>query len=190
MVWIVGCSIAKLTPRGYYNGDIQNIIPCKALGHDYLVDPMDNLTCEKCNGSGNQCWTEDDREVLDMCYACAGSGKVDEDALHSQRMQKVIAIIAQNIILGLREACNEDPCGEGWDFAAAENMMTEWDYTKTRIYEKEGDIERQVSCLEPETQRALLRLLLPQKPKKKAEVIANPTPPAPPASIDSDDIPF
>jgi hypothetical protein len=137
----------------------------------------DNLVkCEKCGGKGRESFEEDGRTVSDMCYRCAGSGKVDEETAHMTRMQQVAAIVGNAYVQGWRKSCNEDPEGEGWAFRAAENMMSEHDYTLAMTYEKSAEVGEELSKLSHFAQVALIEALLP-KPRQVEEMPAVPATP-------------
>lgn len=125
----------------------------------------DNLVkCEKCGGSGTECYEEDGRQVSDTCYRCAGSGKVDEETAHSTRMQQVASIVGAAYVQAWRKSCNEDPEGEGWVFRAAENMMSEHDYSLAMMYEKSAEVGEELSKLSHFAQVALIEAILPKPP--------------------------
>lgn len=87
------------------------------------------LTCGKCGGRGKDTWEEDGRTVTDVCYHCAGSGRIDEETAHHDRMMRIGGELAYLHVQGMIKSRNEDPEGEGWAFCAAENMLSERDYT-------------------------------------------------------------
>lgn len=134
---------------------------------------MSDLTvaCEKCGGSGSESYEEDGRPVSDMCYRCAGSGKVDSETAHATRMEQVAHIVGAAYVQGWRKSCNEDPEGEGWVFRAAENMMSEYDYTLAMTYEKAAEVGQELTKLSHLAQVALIEALLPKAPTPVAEVV-------------------
>ncbi len=144
--------------------------------------------CEKCGGSGSESYEEDGRMVSDTCYRCSGSGKVDDEVNHHTRMEQVAHIVGAAYVQGWRKSCNEDPEGEGWVFRAAENMMSEHDYTLAMTYEKAAEVGEELSKLSHLAQVALIEALLP-KPRTVTAPVAPPPPPAP-VVVESDDIPF
>lgn len=135
-----------------------------------------SVKCEKCGGSGSESYEEDGRQVSDVCYRCAGSGKVDEETNHRTRMQQVAHIVGAAYVDGWRKSCNEDPEGEGWAFRAAENMMSEHDYTLAMTYEKAAEVGQEFIKLSHLAQVALIEAILP-KPKEREEMPAVPTTP-------------
>lgn len=134
------------------------------------------VKCEKCGGSGSECYEEDGRQVSDTCYRCAGSGKVEPEVAHSTRLSQVATIMADAYVKGWRKSCNEDPCGEGWEFRAAENMMSEYDYTLAMTYEKAAEVGAELVKLSHLAQVALIEALLP-KPRQVEAVPAIPATP-------------
>ncbi len=149
------------------------------------------VTCEKCGGSGSECYEDDGRNVSDMCYRCLGSGKVDSETAHSTRMEQVAHILGVSYVAAWRKSCNEDPEGEGWAFRAAEDMMSEYDYTKAMQYDKAAEVGQELTKLSHMAQIALIEHILP-KPKKVAAVVVPAAPPVPVVVVpaEGDDIPF
>ncbi len=160
---------------------------------------MDDLTvkCEKCGGSGSETFEEDGRNVTDMCYRCAGSGRVDSDTAHRTRMEYVAAILGDAAVRRERKNRDSDPEGEGWAFCAAENMMSVHDYTLSRRYEMQAEVGEELTKLSLVAQLALIEALLPKK-EEKEEMPPSPATPEPGSFDDCDvaghscdnDIPF
>lgn len=145
--------------------------------------------CEKCGGEGEVSYEEDGRMVTDVCYRCGGSGKVDEETAHHTRLEGVCGILADVYVEARRKAYNEDPEGEGWDFRAAENMMTPHDYTMGMKYDFAAIFGEMVGKLDERLQNALILALNPPKEEK---VVVQPTPVTPVVVVEAsnDDIPF
>lgn len=149
------------------------------------------VRCEKCGGSGTQHYEEDGRNVSDTCYRCSGSGRVDQDTAHHTQMEQVAHILAVSYVDGWRKHCNEDPEGEGWAFRAAEDMMSESDYTKAMTYDKSYEVGEELSKLSHVVQVALINHLLPKPKKEEVKVVATPIPaPIVVKDVEDDDIPF
>lgn len=94
-------------------------------------------TCSRCYGLGYEEYCEDEtnyRMVTDTCYHCGGSGKVDDECAFQDRLGDVSYALASNTIHDWIESANSDPDGEGWGFRAAENMMSEYEYTQSMIW--------------------------------------------------------
>lgn len=94
------------------------------------VSDLDKVDCGKCGGKGGVTMRDDDGRVeRDVCYHCAGSGKIDLETQHHDRMMLVCERLAKLHVAEMRKARDNDPEGEGWEFCAAENMMSVRDYT-------------------------------------------------------------
>jgi hypothetical protein len=91
--------------------------------------------CVRCDGNGFEQFIEDDRYCRDACYHCAGSGKVDDDTAYYDLLSQVAKKLAYRHVCELRDYRNSDPDGEGWDFCAAENMMSGRDYFDMYVYD-------------------------------------------------------
>jgi len=107
---------------------------------------MNTVNCPKCI-QGTQTYEEDCRMVKDMCYHCSGSGRVDVRTAHHDRMMDVSRTLAYKHVQAMKKACNEDEEGEGWDFCAAENMMSEHDYTEMKVYDFAYDFAEKLTKL-------------------------------------------
>lgn len=95
-----------------------------------------NNHCSRCYGMGYEEYEEDyNRIVRDTCYHCGGSGKVDEETHFQDQLGDVAYTLAMDTVYKIIKACNSDPEGEGWGFRAAENMMSESEYTRGCIYD-------------------------------------------------------
>lgn len=137
----------------------------------------DNVKCKRCNGTGSQNWVEDGRNVRDVCYRCMGAGRVDPETAHQSDLEDVAAVMGRMAVDDERRCRNKDPEGEGWAFCAAENMMTERDYTQTRIFERSADFMQELAKLSRIAQEALVLVVLKpeeSEPKKPAPAAAAP----------------
>ena len=83
--------------------------------------------CGQCGGEGYVTVDEDDRRLRDACYHCGTTGQVDEETAFGDRLTLVAERIGCILADMERDARNADPEGEGFDFCAAENMMTPHD---------------------------------------------------------------
>jgi hypothetical protein len=93
-------------------------------------------TCTRCNGNG---YEFPDDECYAGCYYhclhCGGSGTVDDETAYQDKLQGVALVMADVHVREYKKYKDEDPDGEGFAFCAAENMMSEWDYRKSLVYE-------------------------------------------------------
>jgi hypothetical protein len=147
-----------------------------------------NIKCSQCV-NGRVSYEEDGRMVEDACYHCGETGIVDEEIAFEDRMNGVAAVLANRYVAAEREAANNDPEGEGWAFRAAENMLSEYDYTKARTYDRMYQFAEELAKLSPALRTALVEALNPEPKVKPEPVVAPVTEPAP-AAVDSDEIPF
>ncbi len=114
-------------------------------------------TCSRCFGEGSECFEEDGRMVMDTCYHCSGSGKVDSETHLADQVGKVANILAANRISSLQKSYNSNPDGEGWDFAAAENGLSSLDYYSERVSYLGQQFAEEISNLSHEMQLALIK---------------------------------
>lgn len=142
--------------------------------------------CGRCDGTGCQVWDEDGRREEDVCYRCGGTGKIDEESARELRLEQVANVLAHEAVQDLRRAYDADPEGEGWAFAAAESMMTEYDYTLGRKLDMAARFGAEIASMSRDVQDALILALLP-KPAKVETAVSVPPAPAP---VNEDEIPF
>ncbi len=113
-------------------------------------------TCSHCQGEGFQTYEEDGRMVRDSCYHCAESGEVDEDTDFLDRLVQVAATLAYQVEREYRQACNNDPDGDGYDLCAAENGLSSFDYFRCRVWERTDTIAAQLGGMPREMQEVLV----------------------------------
>lgn len=101
--------------------------------------------CSRCHGEGEETYDEDGRTVTDVCYHCAGSGKVDDDTAFHDRLGFVASALAYQAESECRKAYNEDPEGDGYDLGAYENGMMPFDYFRGRVWERTPEIAEKLS---------------------------------------------
>lgn len=134
-------------------------------------------TCIRCHGDGMETFWDGEWEGH-VCYHCGGIGRVDEDMAFHDSLQRVAYTLAYNEVSSLRNARNENP-DEDWDFCAAENMMSSWDYFREEVYQRVPAYLDRLIALSRESQEVLIAWNdLPASPAPR--VINNP------ASADSD----
>jgi len=105
-------------------------------------------------------WDEDDRRVEDVCYLCGGAGETDPETAAVVLLQHCSEAMAHAAVAKLRDKADNDPEGGGWAFRAAENMMTERDYTRVREMELADRFMVELGKLGMEAQDALVEALL------------------------------
>jgi len=91
-------------------------------------------SCSYCGGSGIEVYDEGSMRVEADCYHCNGSGTVDEETAFHDCLEEVATQMAVEYVQEYKKYKNECPDGEGFDFCAAENMMTPFDYEKSLVY--------------------------------------------------------
>lgn len=146
------------------------------------VPPPGMVKCGPCDGEGYREDRDEDaggRLVRDACYHCGTTGWIDEETAFKDRISNVAEGLAAEIIhdraAATDRAAEEDQTGEGWAFAAAENMMTEHDYTKARTYEEAHRVGEILLKLDRSLLRALLDRLDPP-PRAEAKPDEGDTP--------------
>jgi hypothetical protein len=71
----------------------------------------------------------------DACYHCGNTGIVEDDVDFSDKLELVATSMAYSHVKQYKQYCDSNPDGEGFAFAAAENMMAPWDYEKALVYD-------------------------------------------------------
>lgn len=104
---------------------------------------------------------EEGRTVQDACYHCGATGWVDADTHRHDRLQSIVARFAAQEAHARRRAIDayaatEPGYGEDFAFAAAENMMTEYDYLQEMIMSYEDRFSDRMAQLPGEMQDVLL----------------------------------
>lgn len=112
--------------------------------------------CGHCFGEGENEIQEDGHYFFERCLPCGGSGQLDEQAMREDDLSSIASWLAWGEATEYRKAANEDPEGEGWAFAAAENMMTEYEYTQDVYYSKFYRFMQQIGELSGEQQDVLI----------------------------------
>ena len=113
-------------------------------------------TCKRCAGSGIESWFEDGRHQQMTCYHCSGGGEVDDETDYQDRLGNVAGTLAYMHVCEMKDRYNSDPEGEGWDFRAAENMMSSRDYFDMHVYDYTCMYAEQLADLPVESQRLLI----------------------------------
>jgi hypothetical protein len=112
--------------------------------------------CARCQGEGYEEYEEDGRWVRDACYHCGTAGYVDDDTHFHDRIHSAAATLADMEVSAMRRARNQDPDGEGWDFCAAENMMTGHDYYAMYVYQYTDVFAQQIAEMDLPDQELLV----------------------------------
>ena len=135
-------------------------------------------TCKRCNGSGYEYYEEDGRNVRDACYHCGTTGCVDEELDFLDRLRDVANALAYCHVSDYKRARNsndEDSCfEEDFAFCAAENQMTEHDYFRTLVWDKEYEYMEKLQSMTREEQELMVawnEMEVELPPFKKSNVI-------------------
>lgn len=120
-----------------------------------------DIECSRCHGTGNETYEEEyDRMATDVCYHCSGSGKVDEDTDFQDKLVDVARMMSIVHVREYKKACDEDPDGEGFEFRAAENMISSWEYEKILVYDNEGQFLQRLMDLSMDEQKEYVRKMI------------------------------
>jgi len=119
------------------------------------------ISCTQCGGEGRTPEREGDHLVEAPCYHCGTTGQISEELAGHDELGALAGWLACQSVAEERAARNEDPEGEDWAFCAAENMLTEYEYTQGRIWEKEGFYQQRINEL-PWQMQEDLRLMYRQ----------------------------
>ena len=117
-------------------------------------------TCSYCGGSGIEVYDEDDQRIEADCYHCCGTGAVDDETAFHDYLASVATIMAQTHVSEFKRHVNENPDGEGFDFMAAEDMMTPWDFERSLVYSYVGEFMERLNGLSFEEQREYVRKMI------------------------------
>jgi hypothetical protein len=90
--------------------------------------------CSRCNGEGYEYFVEDFREFRDACYHCGTTGMIDDNKAYHDKIHKVAVFLAHCEVEDYRKAVDSNPDGEGWEFRAAESMMSGWELYQSCVY--------------------------------------------------------
>jgi hypothetical protein len=110
---------------------------------------MKERICPYCDGEGGRHEKEGRHDVFDACYACGTTGKVSEARYQQYRLEVVVDLIAAKMVDDQQAACNSDPDGEGWDFHAAKNGMSGYEYAQAKFHDYRGKVVKQFKDIDP-----------------------------------------
>jgi len=97
--------------------------------------------------------------VQDACYHCGATGQVDEETHFHDQLHYVAQEMAWKSVKQTIRNMNSDPDGEGFEFCAAENMMSPYDMEQCMVYERIGTFMDELSALSFEEQKEYIRKL-------------------------------
>lgn len=139
--------------------------------------------CSRCDGFGYEVHDEDNRRVQDTCYHCAGAGEVEPEVDQQDRLLRVARSIAIQFEKEYRTARDNDPEGEGYEFCAAENMMSVHDYFEDRVSDRKFNIIDQLNKLDSDIQKVLLEWHEKLNSPAARPVVSTPSPNAASAPV-------
>lgn len=119
-----------------------------------MSDPR--YRCIACNGEGRQHFDEDDNRVSDTCYHCRGQGAVSLETAVHDRHERLASMLAESIVNQRRDSAND--CSEGWDFHAAENGMSAFEYTNVKVWDELGRVQKSLMNVDPTVLSAMCDL--------------------------------
>jgi hypothetical protein len=111
--------------------------------------------CCRCQGQGKESYDDDGRMVTETCWHCAGSGEVEPEVALQDHLLRVAHALAIQEETEYRKARDNDPEGEGYEFCAAEEMMTVHDYFEGRVSDRKFKLTAQMQQLNSSIQNAL-----------------------------------
>jgi hypothetical protein len=134
----------------------------------------DKIKCPNCVNGWRE-GHEDGRPVRDACYTCGNTGKVDPEQFEQLRMREACDVLALNIVSQKKKSMNSNPDGEGFGFAAAENMLSEYDYFQSLCMDESGNVsqifEKMMNEGNGHVARAIVNFVVPKKSEPNAEYI-------------------
>ena len=148
--------------------------------------------CVRCDGEGIEYFEEDNRPQSHTCYHCSGSGYVEDDMAFHDKLCQLAVGLATHYVSEMQKDIDSDPDGEGWNFHAAENMMSGRDYFSMKVYDHAAIFSQQLQGFSFEDQKFLIAweedafqnpFIRPKAEKAKAKVFE-------PMTYTEDHIPF
>ncbi|CAB4196675.1 hypothetical protein UFOVP1290_195 [uncultured Caudovirales phage] len=116
------------------------------------------VKCSRCDGEGFVEFEEDGRYYRDVCYHCGTTGSVDDEVDLSDRLSYIAVDMATKYVAEMKR--NRDQNGpEDWAFCAAENMLTEAEYTNGHIMDQSHIMREELSKLSEAARYALVDLI-------------------------------
>ena len=143
------------------------------------------VCCPQCRGAGTMIVDEGPRRIQDACYHCSTDGYITVAQWKQDRMQMLVDRMAGIAVEHRINAVNSNPEGEGWGFAAAENGMSERDFTEECHMAESDRIMRWLSAVEPDICNTLIDTVLPlPRPRHRPGMIVRAT--LPPADLQAE----
>ena len=132
------------------------------------------VTCPRCGGAGGELSLEAQEAVkgiMDACYHCGTTGKVDRETARRDRIASYAAGLAHNLVSAQRAAANADPDGDGWDMGAHENGLSTFDYFRTCVWDETPAIEEALLAMDatPHGRRVMDLIMDREDAREEAE---------------------
>ena len=116
------------------------------------------VKCSRCDGEGFVEFEEDGRYCRDACYHCGTTGSVDDEVNLDDRLINIAHDMAAKHVAEMkRHRDQEGP--EDWAFCAAENMLSEWEYTTMKVEEHIFLMREELNKLSEPAKYALVDLI-------------------------------
>lgn len=113
--------------------------------------------CTQCS-HGRVSYEEDGRIVCDVCYHCLGTSIIPDEIARQDELDHLSMSLASLLVREDQEAVSSDPEGEDWQLRAAENMMSEREYTLDCIYAKSSKVMEELGKLSPWMQDLFIKM--------------------------------
>lgn len=142
--------------------------------------------CAMCQGAGHVPEVGlliDEPQLCSICLHCQGKGYVNFDTAHTDSVLSLIEAVSESVVINAKKSADESEDGEGWAFHAAENRMTEYDYTRSKVWGTVPLVEKELRKLSPVIVNALLRVVGIDMP-----LYSDPKKPEPVSKIEETDI--
>lgn len=115
--------------------------------HDEIKYSVRLYLCGRCGGAGakrSTCEHEERLGIEDDCYRCMGKGLVNEEQHFEDVKAAVVGRIALERVEALFKAALEDEDGYDFALAAAENMMSMYEYKMERVWAEGTKVEQEL----------------------------------------------
>lgn len=113
--------------------------------------------CTQCS-DGRVCYEEDGRMVIDDCYHCLSTGIIPEETAREDNLESLSMSLASILVRDRQAEAQSDPDGDNWQLRAAENMMTEHEWTLDCIYDQSSKVMKELEKLSPFMQDLIVKM--------------------------------
>lgn len=116
--------------------------------------------CVRCDGEGIEFFSDgtfyDARLEQHICYHCNGTGFVDDEANFHDQLFAVAYALASHKVYSMIQEMNNDPESDGFCLMAAENGLSQSDYTQHLIDVKTDEFGAELADKSLEDQQLLI----------------------------------